>query len=231
MHGKHILITGGTGGLGRFVTKRCLIGGGKLFLTYRSENDKNKFRAELSSGDQDQITFIKADLADADSVKQFYSQLAKIEVLLHLAGGFAMGAIERFPLEDWQRQLNLNLTTSFLVIRYALPLMQKINYGRIVTIASRTAVEPAAQMAAYAAAKAGVVALTKSVAEETKGTGITANVVLPGIIDTPANRKAMGTDNQSKWVAPEALAEIIFFLGSEKAGDIRGATIPVYGNL
>jgi NAD(P)-dependent dehydrogenase (short-subunit alcohol dehydrogenase family) len=92
-------------------------------------------------------------------------------------------------------------------------------------------VSPTGQLAAYCAAKAGVVALTKAIADETKGTNITANTVLPSIIDTPTNRQAMGNEQAEQWVKPESLAEVICFLASEVAKDIRGAAIPVYGSV
>jgi NAD(P)-dependent dehydrogenase (short-subunit alcohol dehydrogenase family) len=100
-----------------------------------------------------------------------------------------------------------------------------------VTVGSRGAVEPGGQLAAYCASKAGVVALTKAIADETKGTNITANVVLPSVIDTPANRAAMGAENAVQWVKAESLAGVICFLASEAAQDIRGAAVPVYGNI
>ena len=109
--------------------------------------------------------------------------------------------------------------------------MKENDYGRIVTVSSRAALEPAGQMAAYSASKAGVIALTRSIAEETRDSNITANTVLPSIIDTPANREAMGEKNAHNWVKPESLAEIICFLASEKAGDLRGAAVPVYGDV
>ncbi len=99
------------------------------------------------------------------------------------------------------------------------------------TRGSRSAVEPAGQLAAYSADKAGVVALTKAIADETKGTNITANVILPSVIDTPKNREAMGSENADKWVKPESLAQLICFLGSEAAQDMRGAAIPIYGDI
>jgi NAD(P)-dependent dehydrogenase (short-subunit alcohol dehydrogenase family) len=92
-------------------------------------------------------------------------------------------------------------------------------------------VEPSGQLAAYCASKAGVVALTKAIADETKGTNITANVVLPSVIDTPSNREAMGVENADKWVKAESLAQVICFLASEAAKDIRGAAVPVYGSV
>jgi NAD(P)-dependent dehydrogenase (short-subunit alcohol dehydrogenase family) len=125
----------------------------------------------------------------------------------------------------------LNLNTTFLVCKHSLRKMQSQNYGRIVTVGSRGAVEPGAQLAAYCASKAGVVALTQAIAAETKGTDITANTVLPSTIDTPTNRAAMGADNAAQWVSPESLAGVICFLASEAAGDLRGAAIPVYGDL
>lgn len=109
--------------------------------------------------------------------------------------------------------------------------MLEHGYGRIVTVGSWAAVEPAGQLAAYCASKAGVVALTKAIADETKGTNITANVVLPSVIDTPANRAAMGEENANQWVKPESLAQVICFLASEAAKDVRGAAVPVYGNI
>ena len=109
--------------------------------------------------------------------------------------------------------------------------MKEGGYGRIVTVGSRAAVEPASGLAAYGAAKAAVIALTRSVAEETRELDITANSVLPSVIDTPANRAAMGDAEASKWVTPERLAEAIAYLGSEAAGDLRGTTLPVYGRV
>ena len=142
-----------------------------------------------------------------------------------------MGETDTYTLDEWNRQLNLNLTSTFLVCKYALKSMKNKNYGRIVTVSSRAALEPNSKMGAYSASKAGVVAFTKSIAEETKGTNITANTVLPSIIDTPANRKTMGEKDAHNWVKTESLAEIICFLASEKAGDIRGAALPVYGSV
>ena len=108
--------------------------------------------------------------------------------------------------------------------------MRDHRYGRIVTVGSRAAVDPSGNMAAYIAAKAAVIAFTKSIAAETKGTHITANCILPATIDTPANRKAMQTKYIHKWVKPESIAEVICFLASERAADLRGAAIPIYGN-
>ena len=120
--------------------------------------------------------------------------------------------------------------TTFIACKYSLRMMLQHGYGRIVTVGSRGAVQPAAQLAAYSASKAAVVALTQSIAQETKGTNITANAVLPSVIDTPTNRDAMGAENADQWVKPASVAEAICFLASEAAKDVRGAAIPVYGD-
>jgi NAD(P)-dependent dehydrogenase (short-subunit alcohol dehydrogenase family) len=109
--------------------------------------------------------------------------------------------------------------------------MRRHGYGRIVTVGSRGALQPGAQLAAYCASKAGVVALTQAIAQETKDLDITANVVLPSVIDTPSNREAMGEEQASQWVKAESLAEVICFLVSEAARDVRGAVVPVYGSI
>jgi NAD(P)-dependent dehydrogenase (short-subunit alcohol dehydrogenase family) len=142
-----------------------------------------------------------------------------------------MGNIHEFSYQKWQSSLDLNLNTTFLVCKHTLPLMRSQKYGRIVTIASRAAVETAAGLAAYSAAKAGVVALTQAIAKENKDFNITANVILPSVIDTPSNRKAMGDAQAHTWVKPESIAQTILFLISDAASDISGSLIPVYGKI
>jgi NAD(P)-dependent dehydrogenase (short-subunit alcohol dehydrogenase family) len=157
--------------------------------------------------------------------------MERVDVLIHLVGGFSIGKTHEYSFTDWKQQLDLNLNTTFLVCQHSLKKMVQNDCGPIVTVGSRGAVQPGGQMAAYCASKAGVVALTQAIADETKNTNITANVVLPTIIDTPSNRQAMGEENASKWVKPESLAQVICFLASEAAKDVRGAAIPVYGNI
>jgi len=228
MKDRHLILTGGTGGLGTKVTQLALSLGAHITIPYHSLNEVEQFRKLIPNKG---VSFIFADLREEKSVLEIFGNESEVDILIHLVGGFSMGATDTYSLEDWNRQLNLNLTSTFLVCKYALKKMKENNYGRIVTVSSRVALEPAGQMAAYSASKAGVIALTKSIAEETKGSNITANTVLPSIIDTPANREAMGEKNAHKWVKPESFAETICFLGSEKAGDLRGTAIPVYGNV
>jgi NAD(P)-dependent dehydrogenase (short-subunit alcohol dehydrogenase family) len=228
MKDRHLLLTGGTGGLGKKVTELALSLGANVTIPYHSLNEIEHFRKSISNTN---INFIFADLREEKSVKEVFEKQKKVDILIHLVGGYSMGDTDTYALEDWNRQITLNLTSTFLVCKYALKYMKINKYGRIVTVSSRAALEPAGKMAAYSASKAGVIALTKSIAEETKGSKITANTVLPSIIDTASNRKAMGEKDAHNWVKPDSLAENICFLASEKAGDLRGVALPVYGNV
>lgn len=228
MKNRQLILTGGTGGLGTKVTQLAQSLGAQITIPYHSLNEVEHFRQSVTDA---KVNFIFADLRDEKSVMDVFNNHTKVDILIHLMGGFSSGNTDSYALEDWNRQITLNLTSTFLVCKYALKKMKENGYGRIVTVSSRAAVEPSGKLAAYSASKAGVIALTRSIAEETKGSNITANTILPSIINTPLNRKNMGEKNAHNWVNPESLAHIICFLGSEKSEDLRGATIPVYGNV
>lgn len=231
MKGKQVLLTGGTGGLGLGVTPTVLAQGPDLTIPYTSLQNVERLKQILPPADFSRIRFVPANLSDEASVKQLIDGMGKVDVLIHLVGGFSMGKTHEYSFDDWKKDFDLNLNTAFLVCKHSLAKMLENGYGRIVTVGSRGAEQPAGQLAAYCAAKAGVVALTKAIADETKGTNITANCVLPSVIDTPTNRSAMGAENADRWVKAESLAEVICFLASDAAKDIRGAAIPVYGNV
>lgn len=231
MKGKTVLLTGGTGGLGRGVTPEVIAqGAASITIPYHSPKSAEQLKGQISPADLSRIRLVNADLTDEKSVAALFDRMDRVDVLIHLVGGFAMGKVHEYSYDNWRKDFDLNLHTTFLTCRYALRRMLEQGYGRIVTVGSRGAVQPGAQLAAYCASKAGVVALTKTIAEETKGTNITANAVLPSVIDTPANREAMGSDSADQWVKPQSLAKTICFLASEQAGDVRGAAVPVYGD-
>jgi NAD(P)-dependent dehydrogenase (short-subunit alcohol dehydrogenase family) len=125
--------------------------------------------------------------------------------------------------------LDLNLNSAFYIMRAALPVLVAAGRGRIVAVGSKTAVEPVAKLSAYGVSKAGLVALVRTIALELRGTGVTANAVLPSVIDTPANRAADPSADFSRWVAPESIAGLILWLASSAAADVNGAVIPIYG--
>lgn len=231
MDGKQVLITGGTGGLGQAVVLEALVRGATVHLPWHDRGEAQALLEKLGPATTAKsVVSVEADLRDEEEVHTFMRVMPRVDALIHLVGGFTMGPTHEVSLDDWRRHHDLTLTTTFLCCKHALARMREQGYGRIVTVGSRAAVQPAAQLAAYATAKAGVVALTKVIADETRGTDITANCVLPSTIDTPANRKAMGEENAHLWVQPSSLANTICDLASEPAGDIRGAAIPIYGN-
>lgn len=231
MNGKQVLLTGGTGGLGMSVTPAVLARGANVTIPYVVDTEVERLKSILSPADFAKIRFVSVDLSSEPAVERLVDEMGRVDVLIHLVGGFSMGKTHEYSYEQWKKDFDLNLNTTFLVCKHSLRKMLEHGYGRIVTVGSRGAVQPGGQLAAYCASKAGVLALTQAIADETKGTNITANTVLPSVIDTPANRQAMGTQEADKWVKPESLAQVICFLASEAAKDMRGAAVPVYGSI
>ncbi len=226
MRGKTALIAGGTGALGVAVAKAAVARGAIVTVTYIIDAELEPARAAVGPD----VTFVKADVRREADVQATIEALPRLDILIQLVGGFAMSPTAETPLDGLTAQLDINLVSSFLLCKHALAKMTAGGYGRIVTVGTRTAVQPTGQAAAYAASKAGVIAMTQAIADETRGTAITANSVLPSIIDTPANRRSMPNADPTKWVKPESLADVICFLASELARDIRGAALPVYGS-
>lgn len=230
MKGKQVLLTGGTGGLGLGVMRVLLAQGAKVTAPYRSERSLKPLKAAFTTVELESIRLVEMNLSDEQSLVQLVDTMERVDALIHTVGGFSMGKTHEYSFEAWKKDIDLNLNMAFLVCKQSLRRMLEQGYGRIVTVASRGAVQPGGQLAAYCASKAGVVALTQAIADETKGTNITANVVLPSVIDTPKNRQDMGEENAHLWVTPESLGQVICFLASEAAKDVRGAAVPVYGS-
>jgi NAD(P)-dependent dehydrogenase (short-subunit alcohol dehydrogenase family) len=173
---------------------------------------------------------IEANLLEAAECDRVAKLADPVDALLHLVGGFGGGQpVAETPDETWDKMLGLNLRSAYTIFRAVLPGMLKAGKGRIVAVGARAAIEPIANFAAYSVSKAALVALVKTVALEVKDSGITANVVLPSVIDTPANRAAMPAADASKWVTPESIAGLLVWLVSDAARDVNGAAIPIYG--
>ncbi len=228
MQGRNVLVTGGGGGLGLDVTAACVEAGAKVTATVYRGSEPQALADRL--GDRiDDVKLVPADLRDPEAVAGVVAAMPGVDALVHLAGGFSMGDTASFGVDEYRNLVDINLTTTFLAVRAVLGPMRDAGYGRIVTVSSRSAVEPSGQLAAYAATKAAVLAFTRAVADEHRDANITANTVLPSIIDTPANRAAMGETDAHRWVTPTNLARSIVFLASEAAGDLRGSAVRVYG--
>lgn len=226
MTGKVALVTGADGGLGTHVTKALLDAG---FTVVGSSP-----RIRPNSFDHPQFTALPATLESLDAarkaVETVIGRFGKIAVLAHLVGGFAGGSsVADTDDATFQRMFDLNVNAAFHILRAVLPHMRKAGAGRIIAIGSRAAENPGASVGAYSASKAALVSLVRTVALENKDAGITANVILPGTIDTPANRKAMPGADVAQWVQPGAIASLIVWLASDAGKDVTGAAIPVYG--
>jgi NAD(P)-dependent dehydrogenase (short-subunit alcohol dehydrogenase family) len=226
MNQKTALVTGADGGLGIHVTKALLDAGflvaGLAPKIKQSDFDNSRFTALPSRLDS-----LEAAKRSADAV---ITKFGKIDVLAHLVGGFAGGpSVAETDDTTFRRMFEMNVDSAFHILRAVLPHMQKAGNGRIIAIGSRAAESPGAGVGAYSASKAALVSLIRTVAVENKDSGITANVILPGTIDTPANRKAMPKADITNWVQPAAIASLIVWLVSDAAGDMTGAVIPLYG--
>jgi NAD(P)-dependent dehydrogenase (short-subunit alcohol dehydrogenase family) len=125
---------------------------------------------------------------------------------------------------------DMNLNSAFHMLRAVIPHMRKAGAGRIIAIGSRAAETPGPTVGAYSASKAALVSLVRTVALENKDARITANVILPGTMDTLANRKAMPGADTSTWVQPASIASLIVWLAGDAGKDVTGAAIPVYGS-
>jgi len=231
---KVVLLAGGTGALGRAVTLAFLNHGANSIVTYRANEEFIELQAEAGS----QSSFLEGfatDVVNENRVRELMGQIMakhkRIDVLVNAVGAFAGGtSLWETDSQVLDQMLALNLRSGFVLCRAAVPLMLKQNRGAIVNVASRAAVDHAAGAAAYVASKAAAVAMINSLAADLKGTGVRANSVLPSIIDTEANRKAMPNSDFSKWPKPQEIANVILYLSSDQAKLIHGAAVPVYGN-
>jgi NAD(P)-dependent dehydrogenase (short-subunit alcohol dehydrogenase family) len=164
-------------------------------------------------------------------VRSVLSERGQIDILAHLVGGYMGGKdVQDMSFEDWRRMFDLNVNSAFICFKAVLPAMQARNYGRIIAVGSRSAVRISPGVSGYTAAKAALLALVECVAEENLERDVTANVVLPSIIDTASNRAAMPKANHGAWPKPEQIAEVFRFLAGERSGLVSGAAIPVYGH-
>jgi NAD(P)-dependent dehydrogenase (short-subunit alcohol dehydrogenase family) len=231
---KSVLVPGGTGGLGRTVSLAFLDELAKVTVTYRQPDEfaalKKAAGAHASS-----LEGYKVDVTNEAAVRQLTQDVIannrSLDVLVNVVGAYAGGT----PLWEtepkvFEQMLALNLRSGFVLSRAVVPVMLKQSSGAIVNVASQAAANHAAGAAAYAASKAAAVAMIDCLAADLKGTGVRANSILPSIIDTEANRRAMPSADFTNWPRPEEIAKVILFLCSEDAKLINGAAVPVYGN-
>lgn len=232
--GSVVLVAGGTGGLGRAVSLAFLAADAKVTVTYRNQEEFVALRKEASAGAAQDglLEGLAADVTNETAVQQAVDAIiakhGRIDALVNCVGGYAGGkALWEIDPAEFERMLSLNVRSGFLLSRAVVPKMLERGSGVIVNVSSRAAVDHAAGAASYTASKAAAVAMIDSLAADLRGTGVRANSILPSIIDTEANRKAMPKADFAKWPKPEDIARVILFLCSDEAKLIQGAAIPV----
>lgn len=232
--GRIAIVTGGAGALGRATVRVLLDGGATVVTTDTHSHGMRDLGASLPDALRARLTTIEANIATEEGaaavVRQTTDAHGRLDILVNIVGGYAGGpTVAETDLATWRGQFDLNATTAFLMARAAIPVMQAGGWGRIINVASRVARTAPAGLSAYAASKAAVITLTEVLANEVRDAGITANAILPSVIDTAANRAAMPGSDFDRWVRPEQIGAVIRFLASDESGIISGATIPVYG--
>ncbi|MEM7434349.1 MAG: SDR family NAD(P)-dependent oxidoreductase [Myxococcota bacterium] len=223
--GKDAVVTGGTGGLGSAVVGRLIEAGATVHVPVFAAEELEGFPFREHAAVR---LYQGLDLTNEADVRALYNATSSLYASVHLAGGFDMGPITSTSLETWEHLLGLNATTCFLCCREAVRVLGS-REGRIVNVAARPVLVPTAHMTAYAASKAAVAAITLSLAEELASSSVWVNAVVPSIIDTPLNRKAMPGADHDEWPSPEQISETISFLASPDNAVTRGALVPVYG--
>ena len=232
--GRVVLVAGGTGGLGRAVSLEFLSEDTRVVATYRKQEEFDALK-NLAGGNGLRLEGYRVDVTDEAEAGKLIEGVAarhgRLDAMVNTVGGYA-GGVKLWELDTkvFDQMLALNLRSGYALSRAAVRVMLKQGRGAIVNVAAKAAIDHGAGAAVYAASKAAAVAMMDSLAEDLKGTGIRVNSILPSIIDTEANRKAMPKADFAKWPKPEDIARVIVFLCSDSAKVIHGAAVPVFGN-
>ena len=228
---KIVIVTGAFGALGRVVARTLAAQGARLALVDAAGKAPYDVNSEFGA----HLLQPGIDLSNADVTRAMVARVVAgygaVDAAVNIAGAFRWETVADGDPATWDMLFNVNVKTVLHVSRACLPHLKGRQGARIVNIGAGAAGRAPAGMGAYAASKSGVLRLTEALAEEMKDEGINVNAVLPSIIDTPANRKDMPQADFTRWVAPEAIADVIAFLLSDAARAITGAGIPVMGRV
>ena len=234
MQDQHVaVITGGTGALGRAIVPLLMRRKFNLAVSYLIPEEAAQFEDDTGF-DNDEGILRRVDCTDPSQIEAFLGEVVDayghINVLCSLVGGWAGGRdVSETDDVRFDRMIDLNLRSAFFTVRAAIPHMVDAEWGRIIVVSSRAAIDPPTGQAAYNIAKAGVLALAKSAAVELDDTNVTANALMPSVIDTKATRDALPYADYVKWPKPHDIAAVVDFLSSPESAVIDGAGIPVYG--
>ena len=229
------VVTGGTGGLGRALLPYLIRRNFKIAVTYLIPEEARKLEDAVGL-DEDQLMLRRCDCTDAEAVESVMKEAAEtfggINVVAALVGGWAGGRdLAETDTVRFDRMIDLNLRSTFYTLRAALPHMRDADWGRLIAIGSRAAIENPTGQAAFNASKAAVMSMIQSLATELDDTNLTANVLVPSVIDTQATRAALPYADYKHWPKPSEIAAVLDFLLSPASAVINGATIPVYGKV
>jgi len=231
LDGRVAVVTGGTGALGQAVVLRLLADGAIVAVPYAVEDERARLTQRVAAADRQRLILQAANVIDVKAMTAFAEGVVaargKIDILVAGVGGFAGGSLVETDLETWKRMLDLNLTSVFSAAKAVVPAMVRARYGRVVVVASRAVVPPSGGFIAYTVAKAGAIALTQALSQETHPHGITVNAVLPSTMDTPANREAMPDSDRKGWVPVEAVADAIAVLAREASAHVTGTLLAI----
>ncbi|HEX8815266.1 MAG TPA: SDR family NAD(P)-dependent oxidoreductase [Terriglobales bacterium] len=232
---KSVLVAGGTGSLGRAITLAFLNEGANVAVTYQVEAELSALK-NAAGQNAARLTAHSIDVTNQTAVNQLVealvTQRGHLDVLVNAVGGYNGGLkLWETKPDVWDKMLALNLRAGYTLATAVAPVMIKQKSGSIVNVAAKAAFDHTAGSAAYAASKAAAVAAIDCLAEDLRGTGVRANSILPSIMDTEANRRAMPNADYAEWPKTADVASIILFLCTDDARLIHGASIPVYGNF
>ena len=226
---KVVLITGGTGALGRTLVKKFIDSGAITISSFLNEKEAEKLKTA-----NPKVEMIELDIGKEEQILKMIPILVErfgtINILVNVVGGYLGGkSITELSGTDWDTMMNLNLKSAFLISKHVIPIMKSGNGGNVVHISSRTGLKSEGYDSAYAASKAALIRFVESAAHEFKEQNININCILPTTIDTEANRKAMPKADFTKWLLAEDLANVVLFLCSPSSRVINGSAIPTYG--
>lgn len=227
------VVTGGTGALGRTLVPMLARRNFRIAVTYLMPEEATELEEDMDL-DSDRLMLRRVDCTDTEATEAFmkdaHDAFGSLNVMAALVGGWA-GGRDVAETDDvrFDRMIDINLRSTFNAVRASIPHMRDAPWGRLIAIGSRAAIDTPAGQAAFNMAKAGVVALMKTTAQELDDTAITANAVLPAVIDTTATRATLPYSDYVRWPKPDEIASVIDFLATPSSGVINGAAIPVYG--
>lgn len=236
LEGQAAVITGGAGNLGSVVTRRMLEEGAQVLIPWYKEEKWQGLQGDLPEELKEHCHGLEADLTREGDVQRTMQaavdRFKKLDILLNLVGGFAFGKkVWEMDVGLWDKMMDMNLKSTFLCAKHALPHMIERGHGRIVNVSSKACVDIQPGASAYAVSKGGIVTLTRALREELKGTGVTANAIMPSIIDTPVTRDLMPGGDPEKWVSRDDIADALVALCSDRLQGVSGSVLRLFGEL